>query len=312
MPIVNSPDTDLAAWVGRSETVHDIIGPTPVAALTATLDHPAAAVPAGLPLPPLWHWLYFLPLHRQSEIGPDGHAQRGGFLPPVPLPRRMWAGGQFEFHAPVRVGDAVARRSTIADVTQKAGRSGKLVFVKVRHELFCKGAEQPALTEFHDIVYREAKQPGDVDPPPVAAPGLAVEEVSGTASPGPETRPLGGQRPQGAWGRTIVPDDVLLFRYSALTFNGHRIHYDRRYVTQVEGYPGLVVHGPLIATLLMDLLRRHAPEAEVASFRFKAVRPTFDLHPFRVNGRRDGSTVKLWAEDHEGWLTMDAVATLKA
>ena len=308
---MSTREHDLAAWVGRSETVHDTIGPTPVAALTATLDHPPAPVPAGTPLPPLWHWLYFLPLHRQSEIGPDGHARRGGFLPPVPLPRRMWAGSQFQFHAPVRVGDAVARRSTIADVTQKDGRTGKLVFVKVKHELYCNGAEVPALTEFHDIVYREAKQPGDVEPPPVAAPVLAADEVSGSGSPGPETSPLGGQRPLGAWGRTIVPDDVLLFRYSALTFNGHRIHYDRRYVTEVEGYPGLIVHGPLIATLLMDLLRRHAPEAEVASFRFKAVRPTFDLHPFRVNGQREGNTVKLWAQDHEGWLTMDAVATLK-
>jgi 3-methylfumaryl-CoA hydratase len=285
---------DLAAWIGRSETLRDTVVPTPVAALAATLDHPAAPVPKGTPLPPLWHWLYFLPLHRQSEIGPDGHARRGGFLPPVPLPRRMWAGSQFEFRSPVRVGDALERTSTIADVSAKNGRTGQLVFVKVRHELRCNGAAEPALVEFHDIVYRDAKRPGDVDPPPVAAPAV-------------DTR-----RPQGAWGRTILPDDVLLFRYSALTFNGHRIHYDRRYVTEVEGYPGLVVHGPLIATLLMDLLRRNAPDADVAAFRFKAVRPTFDGHPFQVGGERDGTTVKLWAQDHEGWLTMDAVATLRA
>jgi len=281
---------DITAWVGRSETVHDTITATPVTALTATLDHPTAdlaALPAGMPLHPLWHWLYFLPMHRQSDIGADGHAKRGGFLPPVPLPRRMWAGSQFEFRSPVRVGDAVARTSTITDVTQKVGRTGKLVFVKVRHDLRCNGAANPAIVEFHDIVYREARQPTDVDPPPVAA-------------------PIGA-----AWQRSIVPDDVLLFRYSALTFNGHRIHYDRKYVTEVEGYPGLIVHGPLIATLLMDLLRRHAPDAEVISFRFKAVRPTFDLHPFKVNGQRDGNTVRLWAQDHEGWLTMDAVATLK-
>lgn len=305
-------NADLRAWIGRSETVQDRIGATPVRALTATLDHPAMPVPDGTALPPLWHWLYFLPMHRQSEIGADGHAKRGGFLPPVPLPRRMWAGSQFEFRAPLRVGDAVERTSTIDDVTVKEGRSGRLVFVKVRHELRCNGAADPAIVEFHDIVYRDAKKAGDVDPPPVKAPSLdAGSADSGSGSPGPESHPLGGQRPQGAWGRTIVPDDVLLFRYSALTFNGHRIHYDRRYVTEVEGYPGLIVHGPLIATLLMDLLRRHAPEAEVATFRFKAVRPTFDLHPFKVNGQRDGSTVKLWAEDHEGWLTMDAVATLR-
>jgi 3-methylfumaryl-CoA hydratase len=286
---VEAISNELNSWVGRSETLHDTVGPTPVVALTATLDHPAMPVHAGTALPPLWHWLYFLPMHRQSEIGPDGHAKRGGFLPPVPLPRRMWAGSQFEFRSPIRVGDRVARTSTIADVTSKEGRTGKLVFVKVRHELRRNDAAEPALLEFHDIVYREAQGPNDVAPPPQSAPDDA------------------------AWQRSIVPDDVLLFRYSALTFNGHRIHYDRRYVTEVEGYPGLIVHGPLIATLLLDLLRRERPDADVASFRFKAVRPTFDLHAFSVHGQpqADGKTVRLWAADHEGWLTMDATATLR-
>ena len=278
---------DLGAWIGRSETAHDTVGATPVAALAATLDLPAAPLAAGTPLPPLWHWLYFLPLHRASEIGSDGHARRGGFLPPVPLPRRMWAGSQFEFRSPIRVGDAVTRVSTIDNVVDKQGRSGALVFVKVRHELFCNGAAGPALVEFHDIVYRDAKQPGDADPPPQPAPQGA------------------------AWQREIPPDEVLLFRYSALTFNGHRIHYDRRYVTAVEGYPGLVVHGPLIATLLLDLLHRHAPRAELASFRFKAVRPAFDGRPLRLNGAPQGQDLRLWAQDSEGWLTMDAVATVR-
>jgi 3-methylfumaryl-CoA hydratase len=280
---------ELQAWIGRSETVRDSIGATPVKALDATLDHPARPVEQGTALPPLWHWLYFLPLHRQSEIGPDGHARRGGFLPPVPLPRRMWAGSQFDFRAPIRVGDRVARTSTIDDVSVKEGRTGQLVFVKVRHEVRCNESTDPALVEFHDIVYREAQGPDDVAPPPQAAPADA------------------------AWRRQIVPDDVLLFRYSALTFNGHRIHYDRQYVTQVEGYPGLIVHGPLIATLLMDLLRRELPGADVASFRFKAVRPTFDLNAFHVSGQpqADGKTIRLWASDHEGWLTMDATAVLR-
>ena len=284
---MNTEDLDFSTWVGRSETLHDTLHPTPVAALAATLDHPPAPLPPGTPLPPLWHWLYFRPLHRGSEIGPDGHARRGGFLPPVPLPRRMWAGSALAFHAPLRVGDTVERRSSIDSVTSKSGRSGALVFVKVRHELRCNGAEAPALVEFHDIVYRAAKALGDAEPPPVAAPTDAD------------------------WRREIVPDEVLLFRYSALTFNGHRIHYDRRYVTGVEGYPGLVVHGPLIATLLLDLLRREAPQAEVSAFRFKAVRPTVDGHPFTVNGRRDGDSVRLWAQDHEGWLTMEATATVR-
>ncbi len=283
------PDTSpLQDWIGRTETVTDTITATPCAALAATLDHAPDRPPTGAPLPALWHWLYFLPLHRQSEIGADGHARRGGFLPPVPLPRRMWAGSQFTFHAPVRVGDTVRRVSTIAGVTEKSGRTGALVFVKVQHELFCNGSGAPALTEFHDIVYRDAAR-------------------SAEAAPAPQTAP-----PNPVWQRTITPDDVLLFRYSALTFNGHRIHYDRRYVTEVEGYPGLVVHGPLIATLLMDLLRRQRPDAVVRSFEFRAVRPTFDLHPFQVCGTPapDGKGIHLWAQDHEGWLTMDASAVL--
>lgn len=286
---MSTPDIDLSAWVGRSETLYDHINPTPVMALTATLDHPSALVTVGTALPPLWHWLYFLPMHQQSELGADGHAKRGGFLPPVPLPRRMWAGSQFEFRSPVRVGDDVVRTSTIESVSAKEGRTGKLVFVKVRHELRCNGATDPALVEFHDIVYRDEKHADEVVPPPVVAPENAL------------------------WQREVVPDDVLLFRYSALTFNGHRIHYDRRYVTQVEGYPGLIVHGPLIATLLLNLLRRKMPKADLASFRFKAVRPTFDLHSFKVNGAplADGKTIHLWACDHDGWLTMDATAKLR-
>ncbi len=291
MDMHNSP-LDLRTWIGRSETVHDVVSATPYAALAATLDFPGTEPglrPAlGTELPPLWHWLYFLPLPLQSAIGPDGHAQRGGFMPPVPQPRRMWAGSGFVFHQPLCIGDALERTSTIADVSEKSGRSGKLVFVKVRHEVRRNGAAQVALTEHHNIVYRDAPQPGDVAPPPLAAPTAAL------------------------WQRRIVPDDVLLFRYSALTFNGHRIHYDRQYVTQIEGYPGLVVHGPLIATLLMDLLRRNFPDAKVKKFAFKAMRPTFDIHPFSVHGQpaADGHSVHLWACDHEGWLTMDATASL--
>jgi 3-methylfumaryl-CoA hydratase len=286
-----SPTLDeLKAWIGRSETLHDSAQPVPVAALAAMLDHAPMALVAGAPLPPLWHWLYFLPLARQSQIGPDGHPRRGGFLPPVPLPRRMWAGSQFEFRTPLRLGDALQRKSTIVDVSGKSGRSGELVFVKVRHELHCNGAAEPALVEWHDIVYRDTPRPEDVPPPP------------------PQRAPEGA-----AWQRELRPDEVLLFRYSALTFNGHRIHYDRPYATQVEGYPGLVVHGPLIATLLLDLLRRQAHQVELVSFRFKALRPTFDGRPMRVNGapQPDGKTVQLWAQDDEGWLTMDATAVLR-
>ncbi|OGA02390.1 MAG: acyl-CoA dehydrogenase, partial [Betaproteobacteria bacterium RIFCSPLOWO2_02_FULL_62_17] len=220
---------NLQDWTGRSETIEDQVSAVPFAALSATLDRDPARPAPGTELPPLWHWLYFLPMPRQSEIGPDGHARRGGFLPPVPLPRRMWAGSQFRFLSPLRVGDSLRRVSTIENVSEKTGRTGALVFVKVRHEIHANGAASPSLIEHHDIVYREAARPGDPVPPPAVNP-----------SPAPASA---------AWENKWVPDDVLLFRYSALTFNGHRIHYDRRYVTEVEGYPGLIVHGPLIATL---------------------------------------------------------------
>lgn len=294
---LSTPDTlDAAAlahlqrWQGKSETQHDSATAAPVAALSATLDRDDAKPVPGTDLPPLWHWLYFLPHARQSEIGPDGHPRRGGFLPPVPLPRRMWAGGRLRWETanPLRVGQEMERTSTIQSVTHKSGRSGELLFVQVEHRF--ANADGLALTEEHDIVYRAAAQPGDPAPTPVRP-------------------PLDGQQ---TWSRTVVPDDVLLFRYSALTFNGHRIHYDRQYVTEVEGYPGLIVHGPLIATLLLDLLRRHLPQAQVRSFAFKAVRPTFDLHPFQVHGwvSADGRTVELWGQDHEGWLTMAGTAEL--
>ena len=280
---------NLQEWIGKSETVSDIATATPYGALAATLDRAPERPSLGTPLPALWHWLYFLPLHRQSEIGPDGHAKRGGFLPPVPLPRRMWAGSQFEFHKPLRVGDHLTRVSTIHDVTEKSGRTGTLVFVKVRHEIRRGDESDIALTEFHDIVYREAAKPDDVAPPPKAAPSNA------------------------SWEKQWVPDDVLLFRYSALTFNGHRIHYDRRYVTEVEGYPGLIVHGPMIATLLLYLLRHQLPDAEVARYEFRAVRPVFDINHFFVCGepQPDGKTFRLWTRDHEGWLTMDATAVIR-
>lgn len=279
------PDTNLQAWVGRTETLHDEIAAAPLRGFCATLDRDDPPPRPGTPVPPLAHWLYFLPAARQSEIGPDGHPERGGFLPPVELPRRMWAGGRLAWNTanPLRVGEEATRTSRIASVTEKTGRSGHLVFVTVVHEL--RNAQGVALTEEHDIVYRDAPQPGDTPPVPMLAPEHAT------------------------WQRELVPDDVLLFRYSALTFNGHRIHYDRRYVTEVEGYPGLVVHGPLIATLLVDLVRRERPDATLRRFEFKAIRPTFDGRTMRVCGKPEGDTIALWAQDHEGWLTMQASAT---
>jgi len=275
----------LRAWIGRSETRHDLVTTAPLAMLSATLDRDDAALAAGSPVPPLWHWLYFTPLARQSEIGADGHPRRGGFLPPVDLPRRMWAGGRLAFHDALRAGDEATRVSRIASVDVKHGRSGTLVFVTVRHDI--STGRGPAIHEEHDIVYRDHPQPGQ--PAPAAQPARTDETFL----------------------RHVTPDPVLLFRYSALTFNGHRIHYDRSYVTQVEGYPGLIVHGPLIATLLLDLLRRNASDRAVRGFAFRAVRPVFDIHPFSVCGRieADGRAA-LWTRDHEGFLTMEASAEL--
>ncbi len=273
----------LQQWVGKTEVLHETVRPEVAAALASTLDQDAPG--AGDPLPPLWHWTNFFAVVPQSQIGADGHPRRGGFLPPVPLPRRMWAGGRFVFHAPVPIGATLTRTSTIASVQAKTGASGRLVFVTVRHDITLDG--RPAITEEHDIVYRDLAAPGSVPPPPKAAPREA------------------------RWTRTIDPDPVLLFRYSALTFNGHRIHYDRSYVTEVEGYPGLIVHGPLIATLLLDLVRRELPARGIAAFSFRALAPLFDTESFEVCGSPDGDDIiKLWARNRRGELAMEAQAIL--
>ena len=274
----------LRTWIGRTVTRTDLATAVPYAALSATLDYEDAEPADGTVVPPLWHWLYFLPMAPMSDVGPDGHPKRGGFLPPVPLPRRMFAGGRFEFHHPLKIGERISRTSRITDVSGKEGRSGTLVFVTVRHEISNSGGV--ALSEEHDIVYRE--NPRTDAPVPKPTPAPAGETFS----------------------REIVPDPVLLFRYSALTFNSHRIHYDRSYATDVEGYPGLIVHGPLIATLLVDLLRRNLPDARISRFSFRAVRPLFDIHRFTVCGRAEGKRVALWSRDHEGCLSMDASAEL--
>ena len=275
----------LTDWLDRTETVYDEITAFPHRAMAATLDR----TEAGPALPPLWHWLYFLPVAPLAEVGPDGHPRRGGFLPPVALPRRMWAGGRLTFHAPLQLGERARRISTIANIEEKAGRTGRLVFVTVQHRIEAGG--ELKIEEEHDIVYRDVPAAGSPSAQPAREPARAPDgEV---------------------WRRTLTADPVLLFRYSALTFNGHRIHYDAPYVTQEEGYPGLVVHGPLIATLLVDLIRRERADATLSSFSFTALHPTFVDDPFTLCGKPsvDGSEAELWARDHHGYLTMRAAAT---
>lgn len=277
----------LRQWIGRTSEASDIVTAQLVKGLRATLFQEIGEPKPGDPAPWTVHWCLAQPVFPMSQLSQDGHPTRGGFLPPVPLPRRMWAGGELEFFEPLRVGDETTRTSRISDVTMKTGSTGVLCFVSVEH--LVKSPRGTAIRERQDIVYRDISTAKPSAPAkPAAAPPAAQHRESHMADP------------------------VLLFRYSALTFNGHRIHYDRRYVTEVEGYPGLIVHGPLIATLLADLVRRERPHARIVKFGFRAVRPTFDLHPFLVNGRpsADGKRVALWASDHEGWLTMQAEAEL--
>ncbi len=270
----------LRQWIGRSQEGSDVVTAAPLACLNAALDRDDPEPQTGDELPPSGHWLYFLAPTRQSELDVNGHAKTGGFLPPVPLERRMWAGGRIRFLAPLRVGDAITRNSEILDVSLKDGKSGPLVFVVVRHRV--SGPVGLTIEEEHDIVYRGAPRTSTLPSPP----------------------PAPGHPGEAAWRRTIDPDPVLLFRYSALIFNGHRIHYDRDYVTKDEGYPGLIVHGPLIATLLMDLCRREAPGRRLVRFDYRARGPIYDLGPFIVNGRPGDGGAELWALDHHGRLAM--------
>lgn len=272
----------LEDWVGRKETKSDIATAWPVAAMNATLDRRDPDPVEGDAIPPGWHWLYFLETQPASELGPDGHAKRGGFLPPVALPRRMWAGGRIEFVRPVHVGEQLRRDSEIISVKPTQGKSGSLVFVTVRHTIHA--SNEIATVEEHDIVYREAAKPGD--PPPR---GL----------PAPSAAP---------WRREIKADIVMLFRFSALIFNAHRIHYDLDYVKE-EGYPALIVHGPLQTLLLLDLCRRNG--MKVAKLDYRAMHPLFDTERFTVNGTpsADGSKADLWTANGEGSYAMRGTAT---
>lgn len=272
-------------WIGSTERLEEDIALAPVQGLAATLDDTGSRFGTGDALPPLWHWLYFLPRVAQSALGTDGHPQRGGFLPPVELPRRMFAGARTQFHFPLRIGAPAVREGTVLDVNEKHGKSGTLVFVTVRYRISQR--EGICVEEQQDIVYRE--------------PGAAV--------PAPR-RGDWPRAPEGAWTKVVTPDPMLLFRFSALTFNAHRIHYDRPYATAEEGYPGLVVHGPLTAIQLMELVRHNATRP-VASFSFRGQAPLFDLAPYRLVGVPAlPGTVELEAQGPDGKVTMKATATL--
>ena len=275
----------LADWVGSQEIREEVIAPFPAQAAAAMLDLEGAPMDRGDPLPPLWHWFYFLPKARRSQIDKDGHPKRGGFFPPVELPRRMFAGARTRFIEPLIIGESAARKGEILKVSEKSGKSGRLVFVTVRYRISQAGRLR--IEEEQDIVYKE---PGA----PIQAP-VPVEHPT-AADPG-------------SWVKEICPDTVLLFRFSALTFNAHRIHYDRPYALREEGYPGLVVHGPLTAVMLAGLVGEHSGRA-IGSFRFQGRAPLFDLFPFRLIGRPEGDSVALEARGPDDTIAMQAHAEL--
>jgi 3-methylfumaryl-CoA hydratase len=270
---------DLQAWVGRSEERRDVIQSERCVALQAALNLSGDRLSDGDALPPLWHWLYFWDIAPRSELGRDGHPAVGGFMPPVGQARRMWAGSRVTFPGTLGLGEPATRVSTIEKVAEKSGRSGKLVFVTVRHEL--SGSDGLAVIDEHDIVYREDTGKG------------------ASARPG-EPAPEGAQ-----WVETVDPDPTLLFRYSALTFNGHRIHYDRDYARDVEGYDGLVVHGPLLATMMVGMAAGSLPDRSVSRFEFRGMRPVMDTETFTVNVDPDGEdAVDVWVANGEGMFAM--------
>ena len=278
---------NMRQWVGRTQAVDDLAAPFPVRALIATLDESDPDPEAGDPLPPLWHWLYFLETPPLSKVGPDGHAERGDFLPPVPLPRRMWAGSRFVFDGqPLRVGQTIRRASRIKSVEPKTGTTGTMVFVTVEHAV--SGPDGHSFVEEHDIVYREAAKPGEKQREPKPAPRDAT------------------------WTKKIEATPPLLFRFSALTFNGHRIHYDEPYVTGAEGYPGLIVHGPLLGMLQIELARRCNPGKTALSFEFRALAPVYAGAAFSVQARREADGgVTTWIADHNGGLAQQGRTTFQ-
>lgn len=281
---MNQTTLDWRDWIGSREEASDIASLGSLQRMSATLDRDDPPPRRGDAVPPLWQAMYFPAVARHSALGPDGHPDRGGFLPPIPLPRRMFAGARAVYHRPLRAGEEIRREGEVADVTRKTGASGELVFVLVRTRIF--GSHGLAIEEEHDIVYRDVTAPAK------------TSSKSETSIAKPD------------WRRTIKPDAVTLFRYSALTFNGHRIHYDRRYATEEEGYPGLVVHGPLIATYLAELCRDNVADCSIRRFAFRARRPLFDTAAFEVVGALDstGDSCRLEAIDSEGAVAMTAEA----
>jgi 3-methylfumaryl-CoA hydratase len=275
----------LRQWIGRSTEASDIVTAQLVKGLRATLFQEVGEPKTGDAAPFTVHWCLAQPVFPMSMLGPDGHPTRGGFLPPVPLPRRMWAGGELEFLDPLRVGDEAKRTSRISDIAVKTGSTGTLCFVSVEH--LVTTPRGIAIRERQDIVYR------DMDGAPVGTP----------KAPPPPPPPTAKHR------EAHLADPVLLFRYSALTFNGHRIHYDRDYVTKVEGYPGLIFHGPLQAAFIVELAAKLHGGTPPKKFSYRGVQPLFEGSEFSVNANDNGGSMELWTANSEGQPMMKGTAT---
>lgn len=290
---------DLANWVGRTQRMTEKLDARLVRWLAATLDHDALLdARDGAVLPPLWHWAFFNAIEPMAALGRDGHPKKGGFLPATAQPRRMWAGSRLRWHDELKVGQEVERVSTILKCEAKRGRSGEMVLVTVGHQFRASGAL--LLDEEHDIVYRDEATEDE---------RRALVDLAAQARAGGVQFERKGEITREA---NVGP--VQMFRYSAATFNGHRIHYDRDYARDVEGYPGLVVHGPLIATMLLEFLQAQvAPGRSVERYEFRALRPTFDIAPFALHASPpapDG-TVALWSTNNAGAVGMQADATVR-
>lgn len=267
----------VAGWSPGPVTTTARVDDEPARAFAALLDQPAPATGPGDPLPLGWHWFHFLDRPATADLGPDGHPLAGHFLPPVPDRRRMFAGGRLRATAPIRVGDQVTRTTSVAAMEPKRGRSGEMLFVTLRSEFHRE--EELLLVEEQDVVYRS--EPAGDRPRPAPAPAPPADPVPPPAA--------------GELAVDLLPDPPMLFRFSALTYNAHRIHYDSPYATGVEGYPGLVVHGPLLALLLLEVPRRHLPGRRIAAFDYRLTRPAFTGPPVRATGRADGDELQLSA-----------------
>ncbi len=268
-------------WLGRSRTEHTVLDPQQCDRMLATLDRDPGLV-VGDVLPPAWHWLYFHEVVAASALGPDGHPRPGLHLPPVGPARRMWAGGRLRLLGDLLLGERAERVSTISTITPKTGRSGPLVLVGLEHVLRQRGSVR--LVEQQTLVYRRPPPAGRVATPPGPPTSTPAAHVSAR------------------W----QLDRTALFRYSALTFNGHRIHYDADYCRQVEGYPDVIVHGPLLATLLLDLLVRE--RRPLTTFDYRAVTPLFVDEAFTVEAHRDGEATDVWARGPHGAVVMQGRA----